>query len=243
MGIWCQNLFGLPEQAHPLYSGVLPAHAYLRLTRFPCDSRRSRAEVHEADSRSDGHPEQEAVAGPRPNISKMKCLRLFVRSPRDSDDDTPPLYPHKRPSAEQVVLASRPAQQTPRNALITPPHPHATPPHSPPVTSPYLPHVWLTLHRTSRSKISLAMAQDVRGALIIIEGQPSPRIVAPTSTPMNRQRVPSETTKRCRYHQRGRQRCKMCQQVNCRNGNLCGNDHSSSRPVSPSDRLDSEVGR
>lgn len=60
---------------HPeIYTRAMPhSHASV-LVMFPYNLRRSRAGSHEADSRSSGHLEQEAVAGPLTEY-KMKCLR------------------------------------------------------------------------------------------------------------------------------------------------------------------------
>ena len=122
-------------------------------------------------------------------------------------------------------------------------HPDATLPHSCSVTSPYLPHLQLTPHQTLLPSTSFVMVHNVHHGLLVVEGQPPMMIAGIPTAPMDRQSVPSVTPRPCRQWDHKRQPCGKCKQVNCRNGNLCRDGHTSSPSVNLSDRLDLEFRR
>lgn len=87
------------------------------------------------------------------------------------------------------------------------------------------------------------MVQNVHRGLLVVEGQPPMKIAGIPTTPMDQQSVPSVTPKPRRQWDRKKQPCGKCKQANCRNGNLCGDGHTSSPSVNLSDRLDLEPRR
>ena len=66
------------------------------------------------------------------------------------------------------------------------------------------------------------------------------KIAAVPTVSTDQQSAPSAIPKQRRPWNRKKQPCKKCQQANCRNGDLCGNDHTLSPSVDLSDCLDLE---